>query len=253
MDIWNINDSWYNGYINTCRLAVSDDRYFDTFKSDAAYNIILEHVSYEQGLAYIDEIEKNNAIMSQIDRFKENDTIGGAKVQDYSNRNIGYISPSTLRYVKVLHDLHSLFTDLNNFDICEIGGGYGGQCKIIDVFFKIKSYTIIDLEDVNKLSKFYLNRLGVNTEIQHLTYPVSTDKKYDLIISNYAFSELPIYVQDNYLPILQNCKHGYITFNNESTDSKITHHAGYLQSIIQGSKIVKETPETLHNNVILYW
>lgn len=253
MDTWNIDNSWSAAYINICNLAASDNKYFDTFKSNPSYNTILEHVSYEQGLAYIDEIEKNNDIMSQIDKFKENDILGGPILQDYSHKNIGNISPSTLRYIKVLHDLNSLFGSLNNFNICEIGGGYGGQCKIIDIFFDIESYTIIDLEDVNKLSKIYLDRLGTKTTIQYLKYPVIENKKYDLVISNYAFSELPIYVQDNYIPILKESKHGYITFNNIAVDSNLTYHADYIQGIIKNSSIIKEVPETSHNNMILYW
>jgi hypothetical protein len=253
MDTWNVNDSWCDGYINVCRSAVIDDKYFNTFKSNPAYNVILEHLDYNQGLSYIQEIEKDKEIISQIDRFKENDILGGSNLQDYSNKNIGYISPSTLRYIKVLCDLRNLFGSLNNYNICEIGGGYGGQCKIIDIFFDINSYTIVDLEDVNKLSKLYLERIGLNTKIKHLTYPIVDSNKYDLIISNYAFSELPKHVQDNYMPILQNSKHGYITFNNSSTDSRITYHANDIQNIIKNSNTTKETPETLHNNLVLYW
>jgi hypothetical protein len=127
MDNWNVNHSWYEAYTETCRLAASDNKYFDTFKSNPSYNIILEHVTYEQGLSYLYEIEKTDVIMSQIDRFKENDILGGTKLYDYSYRDVGLISPSTLRYVKVLCDLYSLFSNLDNFNICEIGGGYGGQ------------------------------------------------------------------------------------------------------------------------------
>lgn len=253
MDTWNVNDSWYEAYINVCRLAASDDRYFNIFKSHPSYNLILEHVDYEQGLSYLKEIEKNPKIMSWIDQFKANDILGGTKLYEYSHNNIGLISPSTLRYIKVLCDLHNLFGDLNNFNICEIGGGYGGQCKIIDIFYDIKSYTIVDLEDVNRLSKLYLTKIGTNTNIRHLTYPVDVKSEYDLVISNYAFSELPKHVQDNYMFILKNSKHGYVTFNNESTDNAMTYHANDVKNIIKNSTIIKETPETLHDNAVLYW
>jgi len=253
MDVWNINDSWYHGYIDACRSAVSDDKYFHTFKSNPAYNIVLEHLDYNQGLSYIKEIKKDREIMSKIEMFKENDILGGSNIQDYRNEHIGYISPSTLRYIKVLCDLRNLFGSLSNYNICEIGGGYGGQCKIIDIFFNIKSYTLVDLYDVNRLSKLYLERIGLSTKIKHLTYPIQDNDKYDLVISNYAFSELPKHVQDNYMYILQNSKHGYITFNNSSTDSRMTYHAHDIQDIIKNSNIIKETPETLHNNLVLYW
>ena len=74
--------------------------------------------------------------------LKENNSYGGANKEEYEN--IGLISP-TLRYIKVLSDLIYHFGDLSNFNICEVGIGYGGQSRIIMSYFKnIKSYTFID-------------------------------------------------------------------------------------------------------------
>ena len=42
---------------------------------------------------------------------------------------IGKISPNTLKYIKVLMDLKKHWKTLDNMEICEIGVGYGGQCR----------------------------------------------------------------------------------------------------------------------------
>jgi len=50
-----------------------------------------------------------------------------------------------------------LFGLLDDAKIVEIGGGYGGQCKIIYDCFEPISYLMIDLGELLKLQEKYLN------------------------------------------------------------------------------------------------
>lgn len=251
MNCWNVNETWFKLYINACVEASLNNDSFNNFKSDSRYQLILEHVNYEQGLSYLNEIKKNKEIYNHLHLFCINDSIGNASTYKYEEY---YISPSTLRYVKVLCDLYNLFGDLSNSNICEIGCGYGGQCKILDLFYNIQSYTLVDLQEVNALSNKYLNTIGIKTDISHLSHPIKPDKNYDLVISNYAFSELPIHIQENYLDsIITKSTSGYITFNNSQTSKTISYHIEDIAKLIPNSKIIEEIPQTGSDNKILYW
>jgi hypothetical protein len=180
------------------------------FKSDSNYTYMLEHVSYEQGLKYIECIKSEfQDIYDKYSQFfvklcNKNDLYGRPKQFDFPN--FCYCSPSCLRYIyhsllnlKHMQDLH-----LDNVNVIEIGGGYGGLCffiKSLSSLFniKIKTYTIFDIKEACKLQSLYLNALEIN-EIQCVTL----DDKYliftnSYLISNYAFSEIDHNFQNEYI------------------------------------------------------
>ena len=129
-----------NNFKNICKSACDDDNIFNNFESNHLFTQILEHTTYEQGLGYINEIENLTKInTSLIEKFKTNDDQGNPKLYSYKEP-YGNISPSTLRYIKVLNDLITLFGNLDGMSIVEIGVGYGGQSKIIQDHFNIKEY-----------------------------------------------------------------------------------------------------------------
>ena len=84
---------------------------------------------------------------------------GGGVIYDYSP--IGKISPSTLRYIKVLSDLILYFGNLDNLRICEVGVGYGGQARIINSIFTPHSYDFVDLNAVLLLAQKYLSNYTI--------------------------------------------------------------------------------------------
>src|ERR1039458_5754504 len=101
-----------NDYKQVCLNASKYDLVFNAFKKNPAYNGILEHVSFEQGESYLEFIKSNAPeYIDCIDKFKGNDLYGGTLKYEYDE--IGLISPSTLRYIKVLSDIKNIFKDLN--------------------------------------------------------------------------------------------------------------------------------------------
>jgi hypothetical protein len=101
--------------------------------------------------------------------------------------------------------------------IVEIGGGYGGQCAIISRFFNPALYTIVDLEPCLKLTRRYLDSLGIHG-VNYVTMreldETYTKGGFDLVISNYAFSELSRSVQDEYVSkIISGASRGYFLCN----------------------------------------
>ena len=229
--------------------AANDDNVFRIFKQNRQFVEVLEHVTYEQGLKYIDEIKTHQYKHYDWNLFLENDIIGNPLVYDYYNElselelNIYYISPSTLRYICFgLKILESVKKNMKNeIDIIEIGGGYGGQCKILYDLFKmnniqIKSYTIIDLDGVSKLQNKYLTKLGF-TNIITLTNTECIEKlyeKYDLCISNYALGEFEKDIQNFYINnVLLRCQQYFITWNTYP-----------VHDYFMYSNIVEESPQT---------
>lgn len=236
-------------YPEVCLWAATTEAGFLNFKRNPVYNSILEHVTYEEGIEYIQQFISNTNIISNIEKFKINDKLGNPT--KYNFQNFGEFSPTTLRYIKILNDLSQL--DLNDKHIVEIGAGYGGQYTVLRQLFKPRKYTFVDLDSVTKLIKRYVTTLELNDtpldfiDGTRLTESISSD----LVISNYAFSECDFKIQDMYIEkILRNTKHCYMLYNNFN---------GYkhdeLIKIINRSniRVSKEIPQTHPNNVLLTW
>jgi putative sugar O-methyltransferase len=241
--------------------AAENEKTFSTFKQDSRYKEILEHTDYECGKFYLDEIKKNKVVYNNIKLFSKNDDYGKPEIFEY--KEIGKYSPSSLRYIKVLADLIDRFKCLNNLRIVEIGGGYGGQCLVIKTFFDLKSYKIFDLPEVLLLTDRYLRINHIQSvEFQTLDEFVQSDGiepwSCDLIISNYAFSEINSKVQMTYLnKIILKSKMGYMTVNEISklcgVCSLSTHE---IVNILRtkGQVIVEpENPLTFKGNKLIWW
>jgi hypothetical protein len=206
----------YEDYKNVCLKASLEDVIFDNFKNDLNYKAILEHTSYELGTAYINYIDNTKFNLDKLDLIKKNDLLGGTRLRNYKSP-YGAISPSTLRYTKVLAELEEMFGSLDNKNIIEIGGGYGGQCLLINEYFKPASYTLVDLPEALALSKRYLRDFNHDNILYKTQEELVDNEKYDLLISNYSFSECDRSVQLDYIKkLLNNSSNGYITFNNIS-------------------------------------
>lgn len=196
MPNWLVNGDVLENYLQACKDARIED-----FKNDWRFRPIFEHTKHFIAVSYVELVRKNNPHLLSVKWT--NDTIGDPHLHDISG---WYGSNSTAQYMGVISNLIDLFENLDKLDILEIGGGYGGQALGILDIFSPNSYTILDLPEVNDLQYKVLGDQVTLTS----TVP---KKKYDLIISNYALSELPD--QSPYTKLLKRCKHGYITCNTE--------------------------------------
>ena len=240
-------------YKRICQQAATQDDVFQTFRKHDDYTPMLEHVSYEQGLQYLKVVEdRNPQLLQHLDKFKENDKWGSPQTFDYYK--VGVVSPTTLRYIKVLSDLIEMFESVEGENVIELGGGYGGQCRIISCLFNFNSYTIVDLPEVTPLINRYLT--GV-PNAKATTLPELTDgASYDLFISNYAFTELPKALQAEYLKkVVNRSTHGYITCNFISEDCGVTSMGKdeMLKQLEHEYTIIDEFPKTHPKNFLLVW
>lgn len=250
----NISISSLGTYIDILNSINSNDDLYNKFKTLPEYIAILEHASYRQGLAYLNEIKLHTPqLIPMLTNFAVNDSIGQA--QTYAYIDGINISPSTLRYIKVLSDIITwINNDWTDKDIVEIGGGYGGQCLIFSLLFKFKSYTIIDLPEALRLTSKYLHAHNISN-VNYVACADVSKINADLVISNYAFTECSKEVQDSYvINIISNCHRGYITANFISHDFGIySYTLAELLQLNRNSKAYAEIPLTHPSNTIITW
>ena len=239
----------YNSYLQVCRDALRKDAVFNSFRRNPDYTWVLEHVSYEQGLEYL-EIIKDEAPfwLDYINLFATSDKIGDpvTYLYDVLGRKI---SPTTLRYIKVLSDIINNFGSLDGKDIVEIGCGYGGQCKIIHNFYKPKSYTIVDMPEVLLLAEKFLGRFGIKPILR--APQEITNTEYDFFISNYAFTEIAREHQNFYdRHIIRRSKSGYMTCNFMGDNEHGTRMSKNEVLSLRDGKVMDERPQTSPTNFI---
>lgn len=253
----NRGDSENDGlYVPFVTRATRSYRVFRQFKRHPHYRSVLEHVSREEGTQYINIIECESAdLIKNIDQFTINDSVGNPI--RYSYPGLGEISPTTLRYLKVASDIRRLFGDLSGMSVAEIGVGYGGQLLVLDQIFMMHTYFLFDLLPVLDLTSKYLE-----SHVLRSSYRTSTlnsfdgDQIFDLVISNYAFSELPSHVQRRYVDkVMRKARRGYITMNSGTRGDMDRGRLSIdqLRELLPRFEIIEERPLTGPHNYIVVW
>ena len=245
-------------YPLVCYLASKDGRIFSKFKRNRIYRQVLEHVTEQQGNEYLKVIDEYGILTAEDwQNFAKNDLYGSPIQFSYGIHGEKFtLSPTTIRYAKVLCDVLSMFDTGSIKSIAEIGIGYGGQCRLIRSKLPGAMYTLFDLPEVLGLAEKYLsNYQECRENIRYVDGGhIYLNDDYDLVISNYAFSELQRPVQDMYLEkIILKSNRGYITYNMSS----FNHFKGYsddeLLAKIPGSVRIDERPLTSKGNCIIVW
>lgn len=250
-------------YPEFCELAARNDGVFRSFRSNQIYKTVVETVREEDGINYFQIACSRTAIVKQnVKYFMNSDKVGnpdliGVKTGLLSRKY--KISPTTARYIKNLSDLIFLFGNLSGLKIAEIGGGYGGLCKIINDLFDFESYTLFDLPQCLELSKRFLDVFDLKNINYSTGKSLSSIDKFDLVISNYAFSELHGNIQESYYNnILSNTPLGYLTCNFKThtwEDSQM--NESHFKSF-RGLKIFRTSPflaevDAMHGISLITW
>lgn len=256
-------DNWkgrhYDIYRSFCYEASINDEVYAGFKSRPEYKPILEHVSQAQGLQFLQKIKSYGTIYSQqnFDKFKLSDKIGAPDT--FCQTDFGAVSASTLRYISVLCDLVFHFGDLSGLHIVEVGGGYGGQIKIINDVFDDVTFTTIDLSEAISLQKRYLSDFDITADfISAEAFCAGTDSiDGDLVISNYAISEVTLSNQVSYTEkLLCYAKRGFLICNGGRGERKNRTSEDWEASLAKIQKevlVFPETPQTGGSNKVFVW
>ncbi len=249
-------DNVYNTYVNYIATFVNNDINQWNFKSHPHYRYVLEHVFERQGNEYLIEISRrfNEVYTANKDYLIElchmNDSVG--QPVKYNLSNFTQCSPTNMRYI--LHSFliltHMKECLIDNVDIIEIGGGYGGLCffihKLAHLFgITIRSYCIFDLPAPLYLQRKYLENLQVFERNREPTLPLAAKANnfelsneptqeasyfgvnyaelnniknlytHSYLISNYAFSEISRELQAQYTEYVINpyTSYGFLAWN----------------------------------------
>ncbi len=245
-------------YRMVCLRAAQNDKYFRKFRRNAIYNAILEHVPKWQGQQYLEIIDKRGGFHNKKwNNFLINDLYGYPRRYLYmiNNQKIR-VSPTTIRYVKVLQDIQELFGKQRLASVAEIGIGYGGEGRILISHLNIEKYFFFDIPEVLGLARKFLKKCNVEDRSVFVdgTDIRSSEESYDLVISNYAFSELTREVQEVYLDlVIKKSKRGYITWNRISRDNFGGYSVEELLHVLPNARTLSEEPLTAPENCIIVW
>lgn len=239
---WN-KQSRQRRYLRFCRKACYDPGCFDHFKTDKDYRIVEIVGSFAKtiGQQYVNSlITYHRDSLELLKTAQDNDRYCNPEVFDYEyllknyvNLENYFFSVTTVRYLYTGLEIikHIKKLGLNNLRILEIGGGYGGQCKILFDINKvtnlnIERYTLVDLEQPLCLQKKYIEVAGES--FKHRISFISANEikqqdnyksDFDFFISNYAFSELSMKTQNYYIDImLRDIPHAYLLWNYKNND-----------------------------------
>ena len=232
-------------YAEICTEAVENDKTFKRFKQDSRYTAILEHVSPEQGKLYADGVLQYDIDSELIESFKENDSIGGSSLYNYGEP-FGRVSPSTLRYMQNALDISYFFGEGDLNKIVEIGCGYGGLCKTINCLCEFGEYHIYDMEPASKLQEKYLSNFDISGKVIQHSEPEELED-IDLLISNYAYSELGENLQDLYYNnVIKNSKKVYMILNKGQVSREVLLNRAKEHFVVTVEKVLDFWPPNGH-------
>jgi hypothetical protein len=239
-------------FLKVCEVASKDVNYFSRFRSNVNFCLILEHTDYWRGKQYASKVRRKTDVVLIRNHLIQFDSIGTPI--KYKYRKFPNCSPSVLRYLSVYYELNEYFGDLTDLVITEIGVGYGGQATIIGLLSQPKSYNLFDLPEVLNLTTRFILSQAVDLKIKKFDGRDPLSISTDLVISNYAFSELSRQTQLQYLHnVLLKSKMGYITWNTLAFDALGGLSIQEMLDLIPGSEIVEEIPLTANGNLVLLW
>jgi hypothetical protein len=230
---------------------------FKRFRRIYNYREIVETVTYKQGQECLERIATLGLpLTSDFSRYFLNDSVG--MPTKYRYPNVGRISPTTLRYVSIALELKKLFGNNLNGSFVEIGAGYGGQAAVLMEFFQISDYGIYDLVEVQELTLRFLTRVGKAKNLSLHSLSENSNQNWNLVISNYAFSELPAELQKEYIQkVLSKSERGYLIMNSGMTNrsgrsnGKLT--LEQLRAVLPEFEIFEEIPSTGPDNYVIAW
>ena len=234
-------------YPKFCKLASENDEVFQTFRRHPSYTKILEHVSDDLGIKYYENIKNefgltNKEIFSYCEKIHD---VGSPYLVNLIT-DMPPISTTALRYLSTGLQINSILESKNIEKIIEIGAGYGGQAVILDCLLNSKEYTFVDLREVNLLIKKFLSKSDVDFIPQFNSLEDSFNKQYDLVISNFAFSELSRKLQNIAMnKIIKKSNKGFMIINSHNFNEAYNFYTKEeLLSELPNSKFLPEIPNS---------
>lgn len=196
-----------------CIQAEKDDQIFEGFRSSPIYHYSLENMAFGQGEeALVDIVKKFPELIGNVELFQSIDRIGGPKAFNYGP--LGHLSASMVCDIQFAARVAKRVDKKKPVRILEIGGGFGGRCKLLSEWLNVESYTIVDLPEVNLLAQKCLRQMGLDNVTFLSLEDLSNLGSYDLIISRGTLSEMSKSIQSRLIEKIAPAPMGYLTFES---------------------------------------
>ncbi|MBI3513624.1 MAG: class I SAM-dependent methyltransferase [Proteobacteria bacterium] len=201
-------------YREACRRAAGDEAAFAGFRRDPDYSWVVSEAIPHEARDFYEMLERRGFDFDFFERVRDLDQVGGPHLVAYARA--GSVSPQTMRYVKVLSDLETLFGSLDGKSIVEIGVGFGGQCAVLARRHRLARYTLVDLPEPLMVARRYLESLAIDNVAFAVLEELSPPVRHDLVISTYGLSEVARRFQVEYVNrVLRWAGAGYLLWNSE--------------------------------------
>lgn len=213
---WTVGASQYGReYLEISREAATKYQNYLTFRSNSHYLKILIANSKEYGQKILDHLLVTQPeLISKLHIVRKNDQLGSPVTYDYGK--YGRLATDSLRYLNSIATIQKQFPDLQkDWKMVELGGGYGGLCYLLSQLVGFGEYTFLEVPEVLMLAHRYLKE---EKKLENVTLGMADDlepkESYDLLISDYAFSELDEECMEKYTERwLRKCKRVYLSMN----------------------------------------
>jgi hypothetical protein len=254
----NRSDSDSTSYTSFVASAIVSEKRLKNFRKNYRYRLILEHVDFTLGFEYLRRLTPVT-----LDFYRDNsplinlNKIGSPRTFYYPK--LGWVSPTVIRYLYVNQNIQELFGGASIQKVAEIGIGFGGQFAVTARSLNAAEFSMYDLPVVLELAEKTLEKAELRSSsfTKKSIDPVEPEI-YDLVISNYAFSELPEAVQRGYIKkLLRTSRCGYITMNSGRSDfsgrSGGKMNLAEITDLLPPCEILEEDPKTGPDNYIIVW
>lgn len=164
-----------NNYLDACFMAAKNDKDFENFRRDSSYGVILEGGSFQIGMERFERLSSSGGLdwlNANLEEFKKNDNFGNPLKWNFEFHE-SPLSSSVINYANDAFEIANLIGISKIQKIVEIGGGYGGLCRILSSVVSFDQYILIDQPQPLALAKKYLD------SYPHLANKISYISSFD--------------------------------------------------------------------------
>lgn len=152
-------------YLELIRGFLNDESKFKVFKQQKQYAAVIGQPEIHQAIAFLNHCQKNHPdIWANLSKFQEADKIGSPTLYKICGVNI---SLNLCRYINTVCLLKENFGSLDDWNIHEIGVGWGGLYHCIVSQWKSDGYAFIDHNEAGELARKHSMALGNDDVKRH--------------------------------------------------------------------------------------
>jgi len=142
-----------------------------------------------------------------LDLVKDEHTFG-------TNTYKGF-TQATLRSIIYIREMEKYFDPSKVEYLLDFGPGYGNNARVWHTLFQTPNIIMCDLPELHPVSKYYLDKHGIEAKWIHSREIEKPPVKESLFFATHSLNECPLDVRSEICPWLSTFEHVYIVYNGE--------------------------------------